>query len=315
MSHRNARLTPFGRQLLIQRVLKERYTVAQAAASLGISRTSGYKWMRRYHAEGLAGLADRGSRPYRSPRALPASRVNEICQLRRELGRGPLHLGWLLQLPPSTVYGVLRRAGLHRLDRLDRLTRIVVRYEKDRPGALLHLDVKKLWRIPPGGGRRPILTPEGGVSIPRQGKRGHGYDLLHVAIDDYSRYLYAELLPDQTGATTADFLARATTHFARLGVRVESLLTDNALNYRSTRFRQCADERGIRLKRTRPYRPQTNGKAERVIQTLLHEWAYRRPYARNEDRLHALLVFLEEYNRTRPHTALGRRPPITRICQ
>ncbi len=301
--------------LLVRRVLHDGYTVAQAAAAGGVSRTSGYKWVRRFREEGLAGLSDRASRPHRSPRALPAQRVAEICRLRRELGRGPMHLGWRLGLPTSTVYGVLRRAGLQRLDRLDRTTRVIVRYEHDRPGDLIHLDVKKLWRIPPGGGRRFQLTAEGGESIGRQGKRGHGYDLLHVAIDDHSRYLYAETLPNQHGATTAAFLERALCHFAELGVRVHRILTDNGMNYRSKPFRRVARLQRIALKRTRPYRPQTNGKAERAIQTLLREWAYRRPYQTNDERQEALAPYLEEYNVHRPHTALGRRPPISRIRQ
>jgi transposase InsO family protein len=175
------------------------------------------------------------------------------------------------------------------------------------------MDVKKTWRIPPGGGRRYELTEQGGESIPRSGKRGYGYDCLHVAIDDHSRYLYTELLPDQRGVTTVGFFQRAVEHFAGLGVRVEQLLTDNALNYRYSGLKTFAQAQGIRLKRTRPYRPQTNGKAERVIQTLLREWAYLRLYETNNERNSELLSYLAYYNTQRPHSALGGLPPITRI--
>jgi transposase InsO family protein len=240
--------------------------------------------------------------------------VQAICDLRCRLARGPAHLGWLLQLSPSTVYAVLRRAGLHRLERLDRLTRAVVRYEHELPGDLLHLDVKKLWRIPPGGGRHFELTPDGGESISRQGKRGHGYDYLHVAIDDHSRYLYAELLPNQRATTTTAFLARTLQHFEALSVKVRRVLTDNAMNYRSKELRRLARKQRIQLKKTRPYRPQTNGKAERVIQTLLREWAYLRPYPDNDSRAQTLPLYLNSYNLQRPHSALGRLPPIARIC-
>jgi transposase InsO family protein len=203
---------------------------------------------------------------------------------------------------------VLRRWNLHKLKWLDRVARTPVRYERAAPGELLHLDVKKLQRVPPGGGRH--FDPNWKHDR-RRG--GHGFDILHVAIDDYSRYLYVEALPDEKGPTTVAFLERALSHFASLGVSVQRILTDNGMNYRSNLFRRSAQERGIALKRTRPYRPQTNGKAERVIQTLLREWAYQRHYDSNDERLAALRVFIEEYNTRRPHMALGRRPPISRL--
>jgi transposase InsO family protein len=246
---------------------------------------------------------------------LDAAVQREICEQRRLLARGPAYLGWKLHISPSTVYLVLRRAGLNRLDRLDRLTRTIVRYEHEQPGDLLHMDVKKLWRIPPGGGRHFELTAEGGETISRQGKRGHGYDCLHVAIDDHSRYLYAELLPDQKASTTTTFLSRALQHLATLDVKVRRVLTDNGMNYRSKELRRFARKQHIKLKRTRPYRPQTNGKAERVIQTLLREWAYLRPYIDNDERSYALPLYLVAYNTQRPHSALAGLPPITRICK
>lgn len=177
------------------------------------------------------------------------------------------------------------------------------------------MDVKKTWRVPPGGGRRYELTEQGGESISRAGKRGYGYDCLHVAIDDHSRYLYTELLPNQSGSTTLGFFRRALEHFEGLGVRVERLLTDNAMNYRYSGIRELARERSIKLKRTRPYRPQTNGKAERVIQTLLREWAYLRLYESNDEREQALTLYVQHYNIQRPHSAIGGLPPLTRICK
>jgi transposase InsO family protein len=223
-------------------------------------------------------------------------------------GRGPQWIAWRLKLAVSTVHRVLTRWGLNRLKWLDRVTRVPVRYEKSAPGELLHLDVKKLQRIPPGGGRH--FDPDW-----RHDRRrgGHGYDVLHVAIDDYSRYLYVEALRDEKAPTTTAFLERALAHFAQLGVSVQRILTDNAWTYRSGPFCRLAAEAGISLKRTRPYRPQTNGKAERVIQTLLREWAYQRHYNSNEERLLALQAFTREYNTLRPHMALGRRPPISRL--
>jgi transposase InsO family protein len=234
--------------------------------------------------------------------------VSAILAARIETGRGPQWLGWRFALPSSTVHRVLRRWNLHRLKWLDRVTRTPVRYERVAPGELLHLDVKKLQRIPPGGGRH--FDPDW-----RHDRRrgGHGFDILHVAIDDYSRYLYVEALADEKGPTTVAFVERALAHFSQLGIGVQRILTDNAMNYRSRSFKHLAQERGIALKRTRPYRPQTNGKAERVIQTLLREWAYQRHYDSNEERTSALHAFVREYNTLRPHMALGRRPPISRL--
>jgi transposase InsO family protein len=223
-------------------------------------------------------------------------------------GRGPQWIAWRLKLVTSTVHRILKRWNLHRLKWLDRVTRVPVRYEKSAPGELLHLDVKKLRRIPPGGGRHfdPLWRHD-------RRQAGQGQDVLHVAIDDYSRYLYVEALADEKALTTTAFVERALAHFAALGVRVERILTDNGMNYRSLLFRHFADDRNITLKRTRPYRPQTNGKAERVIQTLLREWAYQRPYQSNDERLAALHTFVREYNTQRPHMALGRRPPVSRL--
>jgi transposase InsO family protein len=290
-------------------------TVAQASDMQGVSRATGFKWLRRFKEAGAAGLEERGSKPRSSPRAFPRALRDEICAWRHTSGRGPLQIAWHFQVSCSAVHKVLYQEGISRLKWMDRATREVVRYEHERPGDLLHLDVKKLWRVPPGGGRFAELTREGGESISRVGKRGWGYELVHVAIDDFSRWLYVEILPDQTAETTVAFLGRAVAHFAALGVTVRRVLTDNGANYRSKLVRRFARRRRIVLKHTRPYRPQTNGKAERVIQTLLREWVYQRLYSSNEERTAQLLTFLKEYNLYRPHTALGRRPPITRIRQ
>jgi transposase InsO family protein len=313
MAHANAKLTVYGRRLIIERS-EAGWTQAEVAESLGVSRSTVGKYLRRFRTEGDAGLADRSSRARRLTHSLEEPVVAAILRLRRELGAGPHRIAYELGMAASTVYGVLKRAGLSVLARLDRSTREVIRYERERPGELVHLDVKKLGRIPEGGGKR--FDPgfdESGVGRHRPGpKRGH--DFVHVAVDDHSRYAYAEALPDEKGPTTAGFLSRAVIAFASVGISIERVLTDNALNYRrSTAFIAMADGHGIGLRHTRPYRPQTNGKAEAFNKTLQREWAYRRLYTSNAERLEALRSFLDDYNFVRPHTALGNRPPASRL--
>lgn len=313
MTHGNARLTAYGR-LQIVRHRGDGHTAAGIATMMGVSRATVHKWLRRYAREGPSGLADRSSRPHVTPHALSARQVAQICELRKDLAYGPHRLSYELRLPRSTIYGVLRRAGLQRLAWLHRTTREVIRYERARPGELLHLDLKKLGRIPDGGGKRFDLGfAETGAG--RHASRGLGHDFLHVAVDDHSRYAYVEALPDERGDTTAGFLVRALEALSTLGVQVQRVLTDNGGNYRSHAVRTVADQWGVRLKRTRPYRPQTNGKAEAFNKTLQREWAYRRPYTTNAERLALLPCFVAEYNASRPHTALGGLPPIARICQ
>jgi transposase InsO family protein len=304
----HGKLNQHAKQTLIQRVLFEGVSVAEAARMANVSRAAAYRWVRRYRLYGAAGLLPRSCRPLHSPRALAETRVLEVLALRRTLGRGPQWIGSLLGIPTSTVHRVLRRHQLHRLRLLDRVTRDPVRYEHPTPGALVHLDVKKLQRVPPGGGRHydPLWR-----HIRSTG--GHGADYLHVAIDDHSRYLYVEALPDQKAPTTEAFFVRMLTHFRERKIKVERLLTDNGQNYKSRRFRYATRRRGIKQCFTRAYRPQTNGKAERVIQTLLREWAYQRPYTSNDERLAALITFQEEYNSRRPHSALGGRSPVSRL--
>lgn len=312
MSHPNAKLTPAGRLTIIQ-LLEQGFSQAEVARRLCLSRPTVSKWWRRFKAEGLAGLQDRSSRARRHPHALGDDVIVAICELRRELGVGPHRLAYELGMARSTVYGVLRRRGLSVLRAMDQATRAVIRYERGRPGELVHLDVKKLGRIPDGGGKR--FDPgwrETGAGRHRPGKRGFQY--LHVAVDDHSRFAYAEVLPDERGETTARFLENTVLAFAQVGMRIQSVLTDNAFNYRLSRaFLTAAQTHGVALRRTRPYRPQTNGKAEAFNKTAQREWAYRRPYSSETERLAALQPFLDDYNFVRPHTAIGNQPPASRL--
>jgi transposase InsO family protein len=314
MAHRNAKLNLYSRHLIIQR-LEYGFTQAAVAAMAGVSRSTVAKWARRYRESGIAGLDDRTSRPHHSPHALPERVIAAIVRVRRELGCGPHRIAWELGLAASTVYSVLRRVGLSVLARLDRTTRAIQRYEREHPGELIHFDVKKLGKIPAGGGKR--FFDEGwretGAGRSRPGRSRRGYDYLHVAVDDHSRFAYVEALPDEKGPTAAAFLMRSVIAFAAVGINVERVLTDNGGCYRSHLFAETASELGIGLRRTRPRRPQTNGKAERFIKTMQAEWAYLRPYTTNEDRLADLLPFLNRYNYDRPHTAIGNKPPASRL--
>jgi transposase InsO family protein len=309
--HRRARLTPFGRLLLVSRIVEQGWSVPAAAGSLGVSRATAHKWVKRFRDEGLDGLEDRSSAPRRRPRALAQREVERILRARRRLKVGPHRLGPELGHARSTVYGVLRRHGLSRLAHLDRPTAAPVRFERDRPGELLHVDVKKLARIRPGGGWR-VLGRSAKTHAPRRG--GPGYDYLHAAVDDRSRYAYVEVLDDERGATCAAFVLRAAAHFAEHGVRIERVLTDRAPSYVLSRdFASALTSIGAVHRTTRPYRPQTNGKVERFNRTMLDEWAYARLYRSNQARTDALERWLTTYNRRRPHTVLGGFPPISRL--
>jgi transposase InsO family protein len=270
VAHRRARLTVFGRQLLVARI-EAGHPAAHVAEQLGISRATAYKWARRYRAEGDAGLEDRSSRPRRSRRRLAPAIEAEILAARASWRYGPDRLGPLLGRPPSTVHRVLVRRGFNRLRDADRVTTAPVRYVACHPGALVHQDHKKLGRIPAGGGHRVL----GRSTEVRRRQRGGGYDHLEVVIDDASRFAVVVKVPDESGSSAALALQTAAAEFAALGIRIERVLTDNGLAY--TRARAYADVisgLGARHKRTRPWRPQTNGKAERFIQTALREWAY-----------------------------------------
>ncbi|MEU1409674.1 IS481 family transposase [Streptomyces sp. NPDC005728] len=310
MSHRNARLTVHGRRLLVERVRSGR-PVAHVAAEMGISRATAHKWIRRWRAEGEQGLHDRPSRPRTTPHRTAAAVEAGVCRLRQERKLGPARLGPILGLPASTVHRILVRHGLNRLAFLDRPTgELIRRYERDRPGELVHVDVKKLGRIPDGGGHKVLGRQAGGAR-----RSGVGFDYVHSAVDDHSRLAYSEIHGDEKAATCAGFLRRAADFFATCGIdRIERVLTDNAWPYRkSFAWQQALAELGAAGKLTRAYRPQTNGKVERFNRTLLDEWAYLRPYTSNTERTDALADFLHTYNHHRCHTALGGKPPITRV--
>ena len=308
MVHRRAKLTVFGRRLLVERIEIEGWPVAHAAAMTGVSRQTATKWIRRYRTAGLDGLEDRSSRPHRSPRSLAPEQVVAILAARHELGYGPHRLAPVVGSPRSTITDVLRRHGLSRLRDRDRSSGVPIRYVRERPGELLHIDVKKLGRIPDGGGHhfrgRANGTP-----------RAHaGYDYVHQAIDDMSRVAYVGVFADERGPTCARFLRDAAAWFARHGVRIERVMTDNARNYVDSRdFQAALSDIRARHKRTRPRRPQTNGKSERFNRTLLDEWAYVRPYETNTERLLALPDFVDRYNNHRPHTALKGLTPMTAL--
>jgi transposase InsO family protein len=309
-------LSVYGRQLLIDRVLAGR-PVAEVVRELGVSRATGYKWLARYRVEGSAGLLDRSSRPHRSPAKTPARVEKRICQLRRAGKLGPARIAGILELNASTVHRVLVRHQLSRLSWMDRPTGSVVRrYEMDRPGQLVHVDIKRLGRIRPGGGWR--IHGRGSTEWKHsiiQANRGRrvGYSYVHSAIDAYSRIAYSEILPDQHGPTAAAFWTRAHAWFHAHGVTVQRVLTDNGSCYISYPWRDALALTGVTHSRTRPYRPQTNGKVERFNRTLLDEWAYVRLYTTDHAREQALTRWLHTYNHHRAHTALGGHPPISRV--
>jgi transposase InsO family protein len=298
--------------VLVERVLVQGWPAARVAEAASVSRATVYKWVGRFLEEGSAGLEDRSSAPHRRPRALPRADVERILEARRRLKQGPHRLAYALGVSRSTIYGVLRREGAARLDYLDRPSgRVIRRYERARPGELVHVDVKKLGRIPDGGGWRLLGK---GPTTGEQKRRRLGYDYLHVAVDDHSRVAYVEVHPDERAPTSAGFMARAGRHFAERGVRVERVMTDNAWCYtRTPAFPAVLAALGARHVPIPPRRPQLNGKAERFNRTLLEEWAYARLYRSNDERVQALWQWVHFYNSERPHTALGGRPPASRL--
>ncbi len=306
--HGNARLTPEGRRILVGRIAGGR-PAAQVAAEMGVSRSTAYRWWARFRVEGEAGLFDRSSRPYRSPRRTCEALEVEILRLRREGKLGPARIGMICGLPASTVHRVLVRHRLNRLAWMDRPSgKVIRRYERSAPGELVHMDVKKLGRIPQGGGWR-VRGREAGVPRGR-GRAGYGH--IHTMVDDYSRLAYAEVLNDELAATATAFTQRAVTWFHRLGVEVQAVMTDNGSPYRSDLFRDTLAAARIRHLRIRPHRPQTNGKAERFNRTLCDEWAYVRIYQSEAERTAELDSWLHTYNHHRHHTAIGG-PPASRI--
>jgi transposase InsO family protein len=307
VAHRTARLNVFGRQLLVTRVELDGWSVAKAAEAQGVSRQTAHKWVTRYRAEGWPGLEDRSSRPHRSPRLTPPDRVEAILRTRVERRWGPHRIGPLLGIPPSTVHRVLARAGYSRLRDADRLSGVPVRYVHDHPGSLVHQDHKKLGRIPVGGGHRVLGRTAARHSHGRG--TGLGYDHFEVVVDDATRLAYVGHVPDESASSAARTLLDAAVWFASRGVRIERVLTDNAWAYTSPTYGRAVASIDARHKRTQPHRPQTNGKAERFIKTLLGEWAYGRLYRSNDERLAALPSWVDYYNTERTHTALGGITP------
>ena len=279
-----------------------------AAARGGASRATGYRLLARFRAGGWAALRDRPSTPRRQPRRLCAEAEQLIVAARRRSAYGPVRLAGLVPHPPSTIGKVMRRHGCSRLPRPDGAARCARRYERERPGELLHIDTKRLGRFWEPGKR--VLGEQAGRP---QRNRRVGWQHLHVAIDDHSRLAYAELLPAQNAEACVHFLERAVAWYGEQGVAIERLLTDNAKAYHSHVWLQASGRLGIERRYTRIYRPRTNGKAERFIQTLLREWAYARSYHSSSTRARALGGYLRWYNRRRPHSSLGARPPISRV--
>jgi transposase InsO family protein len=314
VSHGNARLNVRGRLLLIDRIIGQGRPVSHVASELGISRQCAHRWVARFRQEGAAGLQDRSSRPRRSPTKTPASLEQHVLKLRHQRRVGPARLSQELGIPTRTIGAILHRHHVPRLSECDPLTGVVIRasrktalrYERDRPGELVHMDVKKLGRIPDGGGWRAH-----GRSEQVRG-RGIGFDYVHSMIDDHSRLAYSEILPDEKGATCAQFLLRAADYFARHGIaRIERIMTDNAFAYRYS-LAAAAAQLGAKQVFIRPHCPWQNGKIERLNRTLQIEWAYRQVFHSNDDRAAALAPWLEHYNTQRIHSAIGA-PPISRV--
>jgi transposase len=293
--------------LLCERVYVEGWSVTAAAEASGISRQTASKWVRRFRA-GLIELRDRRSRPHRIPARVPRDRVRAIVRARLRFRLGPHRLAWMLGYARSTIYLVLRRCGLNRLKWPSREP--VMRYEYPEPGGLIHLDIKKLGRIAEGGGKRAHGRGPG------MHHSGYGWDYIHIAIDDHSRLAYAEICPDEQRHTTAAFTKRALEFYEGCGISVQRVLTDNGASYRSHMFLDLLTAAGIKAIKTRPYHPQTNGKAEAFIRVLTNEWAYARAYRNTKERAEMLGPFLKFYNLSRPHGGLGGNTPISRVhCQ
>lgn len=305
-SHENARTTPHGRMLIVRR-LAAGQSVAVVAAALGVTPKTVRKWRNRFTAEGEAGLRDRSARPLRCPTRLPPAMTEQIEALRRQRRSGPA-IARQLGRPASTVGLELRRLGLGRLRALDPKPEII-RYEREHPGELIHIDIKKLGRID-GIGHRITGSRTG-----QSNKRGTGWEYLHVAIDDASRLAFTAMMPDEKKESAVAFLEAALAWFQAHGVTAQRVMTDNGAAYKSKAFAQAIAVQGLKHKRTRPYTPKTNGKAERFIQTSIREWAYASPFLSSAERTRAMHPWLHAYNTLRPHSALKGKPPISRISR
>ncbi len=320
MSHGNARLNVRGRLLLVERVIGQGRPVAHVAKELGVSRQCAHRWVRRFQAEGEAGLIDRSSRPRSSPSRTPVVVEERVLQLRRELRVGPARLAVELGIPTRTIGAILHRNRVPMLSECDPLTGEViraskqstVRYERDRPGELVHMDVKKLGRIPDGGGWRAHGRAVGDTAARKNARIG--FDYVHSLVDDHSRLAYSEILPDEKGPSCGAFLLRAAAYFAAHGIpRIERVMTDNHFSYRlSNDVRAALVALGAKHVLIRPHCPWQNGKVERLNRTLQTEWAYRQIFTSNAERTAALAPWLEHYNTQRIHSAIGA-PPISRV--
>jgi transposase InsO family protein len=324
-THTNAALTARARLRLARLIVDHGWSPARAAERYDVSWKTAKKWAERYQAEGPAGMADRSSRPHRQPNQTPAPVVRKIVHLRWKQRLGPVEIGDRLGMPSSTVHAVLVRCRISRLTHIDRVTgEPIRRYEHERPGDLIHVDVKKLGKVPDGGGWRYVGRRQGGrnkaTTVARTGaprsKWGNpviGTCFLHTVIDDHSRVAYVEARDDETKETATDVLRNAVTWFAERGVSVKRVLSDNGSCYKSHLWIETCADLGITPKKTRPYRPQTNGKIERFHRTLAEGWAFKKFYASESARLAALPAWVHEYNHHRPHSAIGKRSPITRL--
>jgi len=320
MSHANARLTVHGRLLLVSRVLSGR-PVSHVAKELGLSRQCVHRWMTRYRQEGEIGLLDRSSRPRSCPARTTPATESAVVAARTDLRCGPAGISAATGVPARTVSRILARHGVAPLVCCDPLTGEVIRahratairYERDRPGELVHIDVKKLGRIPDGGGWR--VLGRASTRKHKHKKARIGFDYVHALIDDHTRLAYAEVLPDEKGATAAAFLIRAAGYFAAHGIKdIERVLSDNAMAYRrSAVFKEAVAAIGAQQRFIKPQCPWTNGKVERFNRTLATEWAYRQPFTSNGERADALAPWLDHYNHERSHSALGGQPPISRV--
>lgn len=320
MSHANARLNLHGRLLLVQRVIGDRRPVAHVAKELGVSRQCAHRWVARYLAEGEAGLRERSSRPHRMPSRTSVKAETRVLAARAKLRAGRDVVAVSARVPARTVSRILTRHGVPRLADCDPVTGLPVRatrattrrYERDRPGDLIHIDVKKLGKIPPGGGWRAL--GRAATVAHRHKKSRVGFDYVHAAVDDHSRLAYAEILPDEKGVTCAEFLTRAAAWFTAQGVTVREVISDNARNYTVSRdFAAAIEAIGAKHRTIRPHCPWQNGKVERFNRTLATEWAYSRPFPSNTARARALAPWLKKYNTQRGHHALGGQPPISRV--
>jgi transposase InsO family protein len=324
-THANAALTPRARLRLGRLIVDCGWSPARAAERYDVSWRTAKKWADRYRDEGPAGMVDRSSAPRRQPNRTPAPALRKIVHLRWKQRLGPVEIGDRLGMASSTVHAVLVRCGLNRLAYIDRATgEPIRRYEHERPGDLIHVDVKKLGKVPDGGGWRYVGRQQGlrnrATTASRTGAPKNKYRqpligtcYLHTVIDDHSRVAYVEARDDETKETSVDVLRNAVAWFDERGVTVHRVLSDNGGAYRSFLWRDTCAELGITPKRTRPYRPQTNGKIERFHRTLTEGWAFKKFYNSESARIAALPAWVHQYNHHRPHSALGKAPPITRL--